>query len=126
MGNFRKDASQHDNITTAGGGCASVVVVLLLHAVMCLVFPLCLPSFHQLNLLPLLNPSAPPPRVTFQTLPQALWDDVADRMSELGFERGWGATAARIREQFRLLLDILQVCARVCVLLSLGFVGVCM
>lgn len=40
---------------------------------------------------------------------------MADRMSELGFERGWGATAARIREQFRLLLDILQVCARMCV-----------
>lgn len=40
---------------------------------------------------------------------QAMWDDVADRMTELGFERGWGATAARIREQFRRLLDILQV-----------------
>lgn len=38
-----------------------------------------------------------------------MWDDVAERMTELGFERGWGATAARIREQFRLLLDILQV-----------------
>lgn len=40
---------------------------------------------------------------------QAMWDDVAERMTELGFERGWGATAARIREQFRLLLDVLQV-----------------
>lgn len=39
---------------------------------------------------------------------EASWDDVAERMTELGFERGWGATAARIREQFRLLLDILQ------------------
>lgn len=38
-----------------------------------------------------------------------MWDDVAERLTELGFERGWGATAARIREQFRLLLDILQV-----------------
>jgi hypothetical protein len=38
-----------------------------------------------------------------------MWDDVAERMTELGFERGWGATAARIREQFRLLLDVLQV-----------------
>lgn len=39
---------------------------------------------------------------------EAMWDDVAERMTELGFERGWGATAARIREQFRLLLDVLQ------------------
>jgi hypothetical protein len=41
--------------------------------------------------------------------PQASWEDVSDRMTELGFERGWGATAARIRQQFRVLLEILQV-----------------
>jgi hypothetical protein len=45
---------------------------------------------------------------------QAMWDDVAERLTELGFERGWGATAARIREQFRLLLDILQVSSSRC------------
>jgi hypothetical protein len=43
-----------------------------------------------------------------------MWDDVAERLTELGFERGWGATAARIREQFRLLLDILQVSSKRC------------
>lgn len=40
---------------------------------------------------------------------QAPWDDVSERLCELGFERGWGRNAVLVREQFRQLLDILQV-----------------
>lgn len=40
---------------------------------------------------------------------QAPWDDISGRLSELGFERGWGRNVALVREQFRQLLDILQV-----------------
>lgn len=48
---------------------------------------------------------------------QASWDDVSDRLTELGFEKGWGKDVALIREQFRQLLDILQVTvgSRACV-----------
>jgi len=65
---------------------------------------------HTQPALPVVS-AAPHPRTPRLccVLLQASWDDVAERMTELGFERGWGATAARIREQFRLLLDILQV-----------------
>jgi hypothetical protein len=40
---------------------------------------------------------------------QAPWEDFADRMAELGFEKGWGRDVSLVREQFRQLLDILQV-----------------
>jgi hypothetical protein len=55
------------------------------------------------------HPPTPPPPHPPHPGPQASWEDLSDRMTELGFERGWGATAARIREQFRVLLEILQV-----------------
>jgi hypothetical protein len=42
-------------------------------------------------------------------LDQVMWDDVSERMQELGFERGWGRDVGLMREQFRQLLDILQV-----------------
>jgi sucrose synthase len=38
----------------------------------------------------------------------AEWDDVSDRMQELGFEMGWGRTAARMRDTLHLLSDILE------------------
>jgi hypothetical protein len=41
--------------------------------------------------------------------PQAPWEDFADRLTELGFEKGWGRDGCLVREQFRQLLDILQV-----------------
>jgi hypothetical protein len=40
---------------------------------------------------------------------QAPWEDFADRLGELGFEKGWGRDGSLVREQFRQLLDILQV-----------------
>lgn len=40
---------------------------------------------------------------------QAPWEDFGGRLSELGFEKGWGRDVALVREQFRQLLDILQV-----------------
>lgn len=39
---------------------------------------------------------------------EAPWDEVAPRLLELGFERGWGKNVELTREQFKLLLDILQ------------------
>jgi len=36
------------------------------------------------------------------------WAEFSDRMKELGFECGWGKDAARARDTFRLLSDILQ------------------
>jgi hypothetical protein len=47
---------------------------------------------------------------------QAPWEDFADRMAELGFEKGWGRDVSLVREQFRQLLDILQVGGRVLLL----------
>jgi sucrose synthase len=39
----------------------------------------------------------------------ATWDDVRDRMQELGFEAGWGSTVSRMLDRFGLLSDILEV-----------------
>ncbi|WIA12982.1 hypothetical protein OEZ85_006594 [Tetradesmus obliquus] len=39
---------------------------------------------------------------------EAPWEDFGGRLSELGFEKGWGRDVALVREQFRQLLDILQ------------------
>ena len=36
------------------------------------------------------------------------WDDVSSELRSLGFEAGWGADVAYIRETMRLLLDILE------------------
>lgn len=36
------------------------------------------------------------------------WDDVAQRMQELGFEPGWGRTVARMRDTLSLLSEILE------------------
>jgi sucrose synthase len=38
----------------------------------------------------------------------AAWSDVGHTLQELGFEPGWGDTAARIRDTMHLLLDILE------------------
>jgi hypothetical protein len=37
------------------------------------------------------------------------WTDFAPRLYDMGFERGWGKDAKTVREQVKLLLDILQV-----------------
>lgn len=42
-------------------------------------------------------------------LSQITWDEVSPRLLELGFETGWGKDVQTIREQFKLLLDIMQV-----------------
>jgi len=39
---------------------------------------------------------------------QVPYDEVAEQMQRLGFERGWGDTVGRARETLRLLADILQ------------------
>lgn len=38
----------------------------------------------------------------------AEWEEVAGRMRALGFEPGWGRTAARMKETLRLLQDVLE------------------
>jgi sucrose synthase len=39
---------------------------------------------------------------------EVTWDEVSPRLLELGFEKGWGKNVETIREQFKLLLDIMQ------------------
>lgn len=38
----------------------------------------------------------------------AEWDAVGHKLQELGFERGWGGTVARMQDSFSLLMDILE------------------
>ena len=40
--------------------------------------------------------------------PAIPWQDLSHEMRSLGFEPGWGANAARVRDTMQLLLDILQ------------------
>ncbi len=40
--------------------------------------------------------------------PEAEWETVGHELRQLGFERGWGATVARIAETMNLLSDILE------------------
>jgi sucrose synthase len=39
---------------------------------------------------------------------EAVWHDLEDRLRGLGFEPGWGRTAARMRDSLQLLQDILE------------------
>jgi sucrose synthase len=38
----------------------------------------------------------------------ATWQDIADKMQEMGFEAGWGRTVERIHDTINLLIDILE------------------
>ncbi len=38
----------------------------------------------------------------------ATWQDIADKMQEMGFEPGWGRTVARVNDTINLLIDILE------------------